>query len=1123
MFPTNQFVILSRAGIASFLSKIFRGLWVPAFVWAVVFPVQNHAQVTTAIIPDATLPTNSSVAQIAETFNITDGTSVGSNLFHSFDTFHVGAGDTANFVNPGGIDNILSRVTGGDASNIFGTLQSESSANVFFLNPSGVVFGPTAQLNVNGSFHVSTANSLRLGEGPDAGMFNAKNPAQDILVVDPPSAFGFLDDNPAGITIDQSVLQVPQGKTLLMVGGDIEIVGGPNQMLSAPGGRVSLASVALEGEVPLDLQSVVMTGPESLGTISLSDLAVIDTSGEGGGTVVIRGGSLFIDHSFIRADTTGEINGGLVDIALNKDLSVENGGTIRAKSFGNGNAGAINIATRNVSLTAGSQIDSSTSGPGQAGALTVEASQEVVIAGTSPFGANSGLFSNSFGSGEAAPLSVTTPQLTVVGGRILTNANGTGNAAPLTLEVDTLSLLNGGQVDSSTSGPRQAGALTVEASQEVVIAGTSPFGANSGLFSNSFGSGEAAPLSVTTPQLTVVGGRILTNANGTGNAAPIAIDVNTLSLMDGGQISSSTSAGGSGANLIVIASEAVTISGVSDSGFPSGLFNSAGGTGDAGEILSVSTPKLTMDGGRILSRTLGDGNAGDIDLDVGRLELTGGGQIFSGTGNFQNGVPTGTGGPGNGGNLTVTATDSIFIGGRDGRGSLSGLFSNAQFGSGHAGNLSIQTPVLEIEGRGAVLAITFAASIGDGGDLLVEVDELKVINGGEINTSTFGRGAAGNLTVRGQAGPSSKADRVSISGTDANNNPSALIANALGEGAMVGDAGEVSIVTSLLQVENEGRITSRTEGDGNAGDITLDVGRLELTGGGQIFSGTGDLEINDGIRTFRGTGGPGQGGNLKITAQETVFISGRDNNGLQSGLFSNAQFGTGDAGDLSLSTPVLEINNDGLILASSQVGSNGMGSSGDAGNLLVEVTQLAISNGGEISTSTDGSGQGGTLTVRGRGGAGTSAERISITGTPNGTRRTGLFSSTSGAGKAGSLSIFSQTLDLQDRGIIGTGSFDKGDAGEISIEAQTINLKSGAFIDSSTFGSGQGGTVEIGIEGSVNLSGTGTGLFTKSEGTGIGGDTLIRAHGNVFLEDGASVEANSLGTGNAGNIRTHGC
>src|SRR5687768_11874824 len=84
------------------------------------------------------------------------GTRRGDNLFHSFETFGIIAGQTATFTGPGAIRNVISRVTGGDVSNIDGTLASRvGQANLYFLNPAGVIFGPNAKLDVPGSFHVS--------------------------------------------------------------------------------------------------------------------------------------------------------------------------------------------------------------------------------------------------------------------------------------------------------------------------------------------------------------------------------------------------------------------------------------------------------------------------------------------------------------------------------------------------------------------------------------------------------------------------------------------------------------------------------------------------------------------------------------------------------------------------------------------------------------------------------------------------------------------------------------------------------------------------------------------------------------------------------------------------------
>jgi filamentous hemagglutinin family protein len=209
-----------------------------------VLLTSGQAQVTTTITPDGTLGTT--VTQSGTVHDITGGTRPGNgpNLFHSFNRFSVGTNDTARFSGPTGIVNILNRVTGGQQSVIDGRLQSTiPGANLYLLNPSGILFGPNASLDISGAFHVSTADFLRFTDG---ATFSANVGQNSTLTVAPPSAFGFLNSQPAPITVQGSTLQVPEGKVLSVAGGDVQIVGG---QLVAASGRMQIASVASSGEV----------------------------------------------------------------------------------------------------------------------------------------------------------------------------------------------------------------------------------------------------------------------------------------------------------------------------------------------------------------------------------------------------------------------------------------------------------------------------------------------------------------------------------------------------------------------------------------------------------------------------------------------------------------------------------------------------------------------------------------------------------------------------------------------------------------------------------------------------------------------------------------------------------
>jgi filamentous hemagglutinin family protein len=217
------------------------------------------------ITPDGTLGTESSVVTPNVEINninsarIDGGATRGSNLFHSFEQFNIGENGGAYFSNPTGIENIITRVTGSSGSNINGTLGVLGSANLFFINPSGIIFGGNARLDVRGSFIGSTASAIQFGE---QGFFSASNPYRPSVLTINPSALFFNQSATAEI-VNSSVaeagfnpvgeavrgLRVPDGRSLLLVGGDINLNGGS---LRAYGGRIDLAAIKAPGVVALN-------------------------------------------------------------------------------------------------------------------------------------------------------------------------------------------------------------------------------------------------------------------------------------------------------------------------------------------------------------------------------------------------------------------------------------------------------------------------------------------------------------------------------------------------------------------------------------------------------------------------------------------------------------------------------------------------------------------------------------------------------------------------------------------------------------------------------------------------------------------------------------------------------
>ncbi|MCP4345525.1 MAG: filamentous hemagglutinin N-terminal domain-containing protein [Desulfobacterales bacterium] len=292
------------------------------------------------------------------------GTQAGANLFHSFQQFNIHPDESATFTGPDSVRNIISRVTGGDASRIDGKLASEiPGADLYLLNPSGVMFGPDASLELGGSFHVSTADYLRMGENEK---FFSEPAETDLLSAASPAAFGFLDNDVATISFEGSRLGVLPEKEFTVTGGDIAV---EKSWLTAPDGTIGMTSAASSGEVEMTETGIELSSFDNLGNISVSGLhdeckapdcgiipsgrseiykgGAADVSGDRGGLIVIRGRNMYLSDTFITSNSYNIGTGKGIDIGLSGMLGTEDG-DISVQNYGSDQGGSLSIRAEKI-------------------------------------------------------------------------------------------------------------------------------------------------------------------------------------------------------------------------------------------------------------------------------------------------------------------------------------------------------------------------------------------------------------------------------------------------------------------------------------------------------------------------------------------------------------------------------------------------------------------------------------------------------------------------------------------------------------------------------------------------------------------------------------------------------
>lgn len=873
-----------------------------------ILPSGSIAQVPTDITSSGL---GTQITHVGSSYTITGGTRPGGgpNLFHSFGNFSVGVGDLANFLNNTGLStsNILGRVTGGNISNIYGTIQTTGfgGANLFLMNPSGIVLGPGASLNVGGSVSFTTAQYLRLFDGANSASFYA-NPANDglansILTIDP-SAFEFLSASPAGygfltapdpnatITVRGSALNVPAGKSISLVGGKVVIEGGAR--LSAPNGSIQLASAASPGEFDAttlgSLPNVAGASFTSFGAVSLASGSSIDV--RGASTVRIRGGQLVLSVNDATLSTS--------ENPVPPDtIALRSGSIIRTSNSGPDPGADVHITVGNIEMDGSSAIETLTQGSGSGGALQLTADTLTMRSSSSILTATPG---------------------------------GGGIGGDVVLNLRTLNLTDGASIRTqaenfTAQGP--GGNVIIRGRQGAGSAAESvTLSSGSGLFSETFGStaGGSISLMAKTLQMDGTGTTISTIANDAGRGGDIVASVQQASLTGGATIRTQTVVADPSAQ----PGPSITIQGLQGagsktdsivlSGSGSGIKSESTGLARAGDIAMHAKSLIMTDGAAIEMVTSGTG--GTITLETDSLDMSGRSRISSQTSRSDV--------------RQIRITASTF--------SLNdSSISTNTTSEGRAGDILVNAGTLRLSNKATINSNTNAS--GQAGDITITGGTVTLNSGSTISSASIGTeptvksdgttappGRAGNITITATGNFTSDAGTITTSAEANRGGDISITAGSirLSNGTLINANSNAPLTVTQLGLDADGQLVEQVVGDGNAGNIRITSGSTFLmeqssvtteashASGGQITINTPDMIqlIDSTISTsVAGAAGDSNGGSISIDP-DFVILKGSQ---------ILAQAFAGDGGAINVTAGLFLADPSTIVDASSTLGVSG--------------------------------------------------------------------------------------------------------------------------------------------------------------------------------------------------------
>jgi filamentous hemagglutinin family protein len=1074
------------------------------------------AQAQTTITPDAGargLGTTASLAGHVTT--IDGGTLAGGNLFHSFAAFSLAAGDTARWTRSGGdagaVKTVVNRVTGGQPSQIGGTLDSTGLPNAafYFINPAGIVFGPGAQVDVPAAAYFSTASQLRFADGTT---FSVATPGGSTLSVAAPQAFGFVGGE-GGIAVQGAGFGFASpSEAVALVGADVAVSGSQLYVrgLDLVATGAGAATVRVDDPLATPLAGAL--------TVQGSQL-LVSTANGGRGALRLGGATITLDGASLASDSPNAVAGGDIAIA-GGDVTLRNGVVLGAAARGAGAGGALVIAARTLQVDGGvlytvttgsaaagpltvtadtmsfsgrASVSSSASGSGAAGLLSLTARASIS-------GDNTYFTTSTLGSGAGGGVSLSAPQIDLVDALAVSTGSAEARPGDVHISGDRIAV-SGGVLGSIPGVVGDTGDLFIDATTRFEAEGVSMSAIN-------YSEGSAGIIAITAPQIAITGGLIDTSTFGAGGVGRISLVGQTLTLTDAGI--SAEAQGQFNANDQVGAIELKGAKSVSLSGgfvssnayslarggaiaieggkvellFPNISADSRGS--GAGGSVTIRGDSVHISNGSVTSDAAADGPAGGVTIQAPSIVLdqaaavgsdaldagpAGVVKLVGGTIRLLDGAAVtsaGLGGTGDAGAVIISG-DSLFL--RD-----SSIFTDTQT-SGHAGAVSVSVGSLELDGLRRPRQATFISSdtLGDGdaGDVTIQADKIDLHDGGYVSSNAFGDGDAGRVTIK--AG-SFKLRGGSFVASDSNSE---------------GRAGDVAITASTLTMDSEDAdaptfISSDSLADGDAGDVTVTAKALTLDNGAFISSNTS---------TF------GEAGDVTINGGAVVLDHG-------AAVASAALSGLGNAGVVNITADSLKVGADATVTTST-------GGAGDAGSVTLKVGSLTV-DGGDVSSAAvfSATGASGSLSITAGSVAVTGGARIStLSNNPNPAGLIQLTADTVSVTGAGS-AIASENQAGNPKFTPRPGA---GDAGSVQLSTHALTVADGGSISTNSY-AGAAGDIQIDMPrtGILKLQGaTAPGVIQTSSGPGTGGRITISSPLAIVSNGGSLLALGQLRGANA--------